>query len=208
MNDLRGLKADGFTESTYKFEKSTFRNEEKIKRIREVIKLYFHKTKTINSDNSSYGLKHIVEKHLDFHVSNGELIYSMHLEDFIIDRKNIHCNFNIGKDGIRLLKKSNDLIDTLRKPYFYDHGMGKRSFLKYKYIFNSLIDCRFKGDIKSKKNAYTIIGLKLGEDIDVIYTWLNIFNSDDMEIPEDKLKQLIELFSLKENEIMTPKVEE
>lgn len=208
MNDLRGLKDEGFTESTSDFKESTFRNTEKINKIREVIKLYFHKTKSINKDNSSYGLKHILENHFDFYVSNGELIYAMYLEDYTIERKNVNCHFNIGKDGIRLLKKSNDIMDTLRKPYFYDHSKGKKTYLKYKYTFNSLIDCRFKGDTKSKVNAYTLIGLKLGEEMDIVYKWLNIFNSDSMEIPEAKLIQLTHLFDLKENEVMTLQGEE
>lgn len=204
MNNLQGLKEEGFTESLASFDESIFDNNENISVIRDVIKHYFHKIKTINTDNSSYGLKHIVEKHLDLDVTSGELIYAMHLEDYTIDRKNIHCHFNVGKDGIRLLKKANEIMDTLMVPLFYDHTKGRKTFLKYKYTFNSLIDCRFRRDAVSKKYAYTIIALELGQDIDTIYQWFNIFNSDSAVIPEDVLNHLCEIFDLEGDEMMNP----
>lgn len=209
INNLRGLQAEGFTESTEDFEENIFKKAGNIEQIRAVIKTYFRKMDSINFDNSSYGLKHIVEKDLGFYVTNGELIYAMALENFTIEKGSVNCFFNVSKVGIKLLKNANEISETLKIPAFYndkDYLTRKKSFLKYKYTFNSLIDCRFAKNIKLKRYVYSTIALELREDADTVMGWMNIFNSDDSVIPEAKLKQLSEIFNLKGDEMYNPKV--
>lgn len=51
--------------------------------IRNLIRDHLGKQKTINTQTSSYGLKHIIEnKILEGYISNGELIASMILEGY------------------------------------------------------------------------------------------------------------------------------
>lgn len=209
INNLRGLQAEGFTESTEDFDDKIFKKAGNIEQIRAIIKTYFRKTESINYDNSSYGLKHIVEKDLGIYVTNGELIYAMSLEDFTIEKGSVNCFFNVSKAGIRLLKNASEISETLKVPAFYtdkDYLTRKKSFLKYKYTFNSLIDCRFAKSIKLKRYVYTTIALELREDTETVIGWMNIFNSDDTVIPEDKLKLLSEIFNLKGEEMYNPKV--
>ncbi|MDA3852630.1 MAG: hypothetical protein PF444_00075 [Bacteroidales bacterium] len=208
-NDLRGLKAEGFTEETTAFDAKIFNKAESIDKIRKVIKTYLRKTDTTNYDNSSYGLKHIIEKHIGFYVSNGEVIYAMHLEGFKIEKGSINCLFNVSKAGIRLLKNSNEIKDTLKIPAFYnadDYLTRKKTFLKYKYTFNSLIDCRFANNVKLKRYVYTTIAIELGQDVDSVIKWINIFNSEKTEIPEIVLSKLCKIFNLKEGEMLNPKM--
>ncbi len=207
-NNLIGLESSGFTESTAEFDENIFSDAEKINKIRSVIKIYFTKAEETNYDSSSYGLKHILEKHLGFYVSNGELIYAMHLEDFKIERGKVNCFFNVGRTGIRLLKNSEEIKETLQIPAFYnanDYLKRKKTFLKYKYIFNALIDCRFGKKEKLKRYAYIIIALELGEDTDSVKKWMNIYSSEETVIPENILEKLTKIFNLKENEIFIPK---
>lgn len=208
-NDLTGLKAEGFTEETTAFDEKNFNKTESIDVLRAVIRTYLRKTDSTNYDNSSYGLKHIFEKHVGFYVSNGELIYAMHLEGFKIEKENINCFFNVSKAGVRLLKNANVIKETLQLPVFYnanDYLTRKKTFLKYKYTFNSLIDCRFSKNVKLKRYVYTIIALELGVESETVIKWINIFNSEKVEIPEEVLSKLSKLFNLKDNEMLNPKI--
>ena len=101
-NNLTGLNGFGFKNSTTKFEASVFENNKTIEQLRPVIKKHFSPAKTVYKGSSSYGLKHIAERHLDNYVSNGEFIYAMHMEGYNIERDDPNCYFNIKRGDIRV----------------------------------------------------------------------------------------------------------
>ncbi len=73
--------------------------KDKIKAIREFIRENFTKRQTINRAVGSYRLKHIVERCLGYHVSNGELITAMLKEGYSIQPYrygSLNCWFNVG----------------------------------------------------------------------------------------------------------------
>lgn len=68
------------------------------------------KSKRINSNHSSYGLKHTVERHLGAYTSNGELIAAMllcgfkHRRNYFPSGKLMpNCSFNLSKNGYKFL---------------------------------------------------------------------------------------------------------
>lgn len=75
--------------------------------IANYLKNNIRKIKTINTRNSSYGLKHIIEnvlgKEVDHYVSNGELILSALLAGFKMDNSRINPYFNMSKKDINRL---------------------------------------------------------------------------------------------------------
>lgn len=100
-NDLlRGLTPVGYKFGV-KFDEDAF-NPERIDKIRNIIRMSIIPRKTINKNtSSSYNLKHIMERsiyaeHQDIgYIGNGELIYSMILEGYEVERKENDVYFNI-----------------------------------------------------------------------------------------------------------------
>ena len=97
----KNLFKDGFAEKGEPIEIGSLED------IRDFIKNNLSQQKTINTQTSSYGLKHIIENKLQRkYVSNGELIASMILEgyEYKIDKKNhLNAYFNLSKETIKRL---------------------------------------------------------------------------------------------------------
>ncbi|MBJ2174182.1 hypothetical protein JBL43_08030 [Aureibaculum sp. A20] len=104
-NDLRGLDLNGFSNPTTEFNPSIFNDREKIDLIRIMIRMNFTKTKGFYRFATSYGLKHHIERRFGDYVSNGELIYAMHLEGFKIKRLNINGLFNLSATSLKQFLK-------------------------------------------------------------------------------------------------------
>lgn len=144
-NDLSGLNKNGFQNYTDKFDITVFKDNKTINLLRPIIKKYFSEAKNIYRNASSYGLKHTLEAHIGTYVSNGELIYAMHLEGFKISRDTI-CFFNIKGSDIRVLNRSNKVMRILSTPMNYeiDHYLKyRKKFIKYKYHFKAIIHSGF-----------------------------------------------------------------
>jgi hypothetical protein len=59
------------------------------------------KIKTINYRHSSYGLKHIAEKHLGTYISNGEIIAAMILSGFTYKcERGPNAHFNVSEKSV------------------------------------------------------------------------------------------------------------
>lgn len=101
-NLLDGLTLNGFEETVKGFDKTAF-DENRIELIRHFIPSRFSKIFSFNTRNSSYGLKHIVERSIGNYISNGELIYAMYLEGYSIKRTGINCYFNLSAKSLKSL---------------------------------------------------------------------------------------------------------
>lgn len=77
----------------------------RINKIRLFIRDNLKKTKTINRRDSSYGIKHKVERNTDLYITNGELIAAMILEGYRFKRDwtKINCNFNVSTSSLKKL---------------------------------------------------------------------------------------------------------
>lgn len=200
-NNLKGLDRSGFRDGTMKFDPSVFENLDKIEKIRTEIRKYFTKTTRKNPKNTSYGLKHIMERHIGEYVSNGEFIYSMHLEGFKIFKENINCGFNVSKTGINLLANANKIKEILGTPLDYEYSVylkKKELYLKYKYHLKLFIDTTFWNK-QIKPFVPAIIGKEIDVSAETIEFWINLLKSEEAEIPSDKLKLISNL--LNQNDI-------
>ena len=70
-------------------------DDTKLGHIINFIKLNFHKTKYISKKQTSYALKHLVERDIGVKISNGELIASMIRCGYKHKRDGINCFFNV-----------------------------------------------------------------------------------------------------------------
>jgi len=73
--------------------------KDKIKLIRLFIRTKLTKRTQINYSIGSYGLKHLIERHLGFSISNGELIISMIQESYTaqpFEYGSPNARFNVG----------------------------------------------------------------------------------------------------------------
>lgn len=92
------LTKNGFSHSDKK-EDQIDKNE--LEHIICFIELWFDKTKSINKKQSSYGLKHLVERNIENYVSNGELIASMIICDYKYKVDGINCYFNVNTNNVK-----------------------------------------------------------------------------------------------------------
>ena len=104
MKKLPKLTQSGFDVklSNYRKDEETF-DENKMAKIKWFINVYLDKQKQINTDNSSYGLKHILEDHLGFYVSNGECIKAFIDCGFNVRPHGINAYFNVSKKDVKLV---------------------------------------------------------------------------------------------------------
>lgn len=112
---LQGLGYLGYTGC--EFDPKSFK-QERIDKIREIIRWFLTKTKNINYKSStSYGLKHEIEDccyakghPLNEYVSNGECIYAMILEGFDVQRPDgsMNCYFNLSLKSENLLRENTE----------------------------------------------------------------------------------------------------
>lgn len=115
-DELRGLTVSGF-KGNNPFEYRGF-NELELKAARDVVTCFFTKVQSINTNYSSYGLKHLVERYLSKftrmeinYVSNGALILAMYDAGFRLKRLedgSPNCYFNVSQKSI---KKLEDLLN-------------------------------------------------------------------------------------------------
>lgn len=202
-NDLRGLNSNGFQNSD-KYFIDEFKNHKKIELLRIEIRKYFVKTNTANKFHSSYGLKHILEKHIGEYVSNGELIYAMHLEGFKIYRENINCLFNVRETSIRQLGISKAILSHLKTPLdrkITDYFKNIKHPYEYKYYFDFLIKLKCTNKSFSKLDVLSIIAKEISETTETLKSWINILATDEKEIPIDKLEMLSRIFNILPDEL-------
>ncbi len=102
---IDNLAINGFIEN-HKFNEKELLASGIVALIRPFIRNNFQKIQSINKAHSSYGLKHLLEKHTAKNIANGELIYAMHLEGFQVYRPpfDINCHFNISEKSVTALK--------------------------------------------------------------------------------------------------------
>ncbi len=198
-NNLRGLNKAGFQDFTEDFDSSIFENNETIELLRPEIKKYFTKIKTANRNHSSYGLKHIAERHIGTYVSNGEFIYAMHLEGYKIFHENINCTFNLSEPGIRHMINAKSILETLSTPLnreITDYLKYNNRPLRYKYHLKFLIDTKFWNDSKLKSDVISVISKEINETPEIVKSWIKMLTIDKKEIPLDKLKILSKIFNV------------
>lgn len=198
-NDLRGLNKAGFQNFTEDFDSSIFENNETIELLRPEIKKYFAKIKTANKNHSSYGLKHIAERHIGTYVSNGELIYAMHLEGYKIFHQNINCSFNVSELGIRHMSNAKSILKTLKTPLnreITDYLKFNNRPLRYKYHLKFLIDSKFRIDSRLKSVVTSIISKEINETPETVKSWIKMLTIDKEEISFDKLDMLSKIFNV------------
>lgn len=205
-NDLRGLDLNGFMNSTENFDSSVFANNQTIELLRPEIKKYFSKTNSNNRNYNSYGIKHIAEKHLGTYVSNGELIYAMHLEGYQIFRKNINCTFNVSEPSVRYMRNAKSILKTLTSSMpseIIDYLNLKKRPSKYKYHLRLLINLNFGNNFIRKKDVIAIISKEINVTPQTFQSWIQILATDSNEIPLDKLKLLSEIFNQPINKLIS-----
>ena len=74
-------------------------DKNKLEHIISYIELWFDKTINISKKQSSYGLKHLVERNIDTYVSNGELVASMIICGYKYKADGINCYFNVNTNN-------------------------------------------------------------------------------------------------------------
>lgn len=204
-NDLKGLNLGGFQNSGGGFDVSIFENRETVELLRPEIKKYFAKIKSVNRNHSSYGLKHIVERHLGTYVSNGELIYAMHLEGYKIFRETINCSFNVSESSIRHLTNANSILTILSTPLnreITDYLRYKKRPLRHKYHFKFLIESKFGSESRLKSDVVAVISKEINETPATIKYWINMLTLDKQIIPQNKLKLLSNIFNIPEEKLI------
>lgn len=110
MNNIKYLDMWGLQGKT-EFDPAIFEND-RIEVIRSIIKANYVPIKSIMRHRSSYGLKHDVEKRQEAvaignYVSNGELIYAMHLEGYQLVSTydgSPNAYFNVSYKSVRELR--------------------------------------------------------------------------------------------------------
>jgi len=75
-------------------------DKDKLEHIIRFIKLWFNQTKSINKNQSSYGLKHLIERKIGTYVSNGDLIASMITCGYKHKRDKNNCYFNVNTNNV------------------------------------------------------------------------------------------------------------
>jgi len=199
-NDLRSLDLSGFQDNITEFDSNIFSDNQTLNLVRSIIRKYLTKSNSVYKYTSSYGLKHIIERHIGTYVSNGELIYAMHLEGFNIIRDgSINCFFNIKKGEIKLLAESKEVLETLSKSLNYDifyYLKYYKRFLKYKYHFKYLIHHNFCIGNRLNRYVIKIIAKEIHEDTKVIQYWFELSINDKEIIPNEKMKLLESLFKM------------
>jgi len=198
-NDLSGLNSSGFQNSNGKFNSEIFKDNKTIELLRPEIRKYFRETKTIYRHSSSYGIKHVAEDHIGTYVSNGELIYAMHLEGYKIKRDTINCCFNISGSDLRLLRNSNKILEILSQQTnreIFEYLRFRKQFLKYKYHFKFLLYLKFSDNTQLRNDVVKVISKEMNESIVNIKYWFDILKGQDSTIPKEKMEQLERLFNL------------
>lgn len=203
-NDLKGLDSSGFQNFVTEFNSDIFKENKTIDLLRPAIRKYLTKTKAIYRGSSSYGIKHMAERHLGTYVSNGELIYAMHLEGFKIVRDGINCYFNVSQSDLRLLRNVKPILETLSVPLnreIFDYLKYKKSYLKFKYHAKFLIETKFWSKSDLKRDVLKVIAKEVNETLAVVRYWTNMLQDDETIIPKEKMDLLETIFNLPPNKL-------
>ncbi|WP_254561810.1 hypothetical protein [Dyadobacter diqingensis] len=104
--DINGFESGGHYEPKNDFQVN------RINAARKVIAQSYVKMKTIQKDNSSYGLKHDMEKVIGEYMTNGEFIVAMIGEGFVFKRDRINCYFNVTATSVKQLRKTNEQLQN------------------------------------------------------------------------------------------------
>lgn len=88
---------DGLTQNGFDFssQDDNHIDLDKLDHIVEYIEMWFDKTKTIRKRQSSYGLKHLIERNTGTYISNGDLIAAMIICGYRYQKDGINCYFNV-----------------------------------------------------------------------------------------------------------------
>jgi len=205
VNDLSGLTKKGFESNIKQFDPAIFESCKVIDLICPVINKYFIKTKTICTASSSYGIKHMVQKYLGQYVSNGELIYAMNKEGYLIKRNDINCYFNIKETDLKCFTKSREILDKLSMTVENDirwYVKNIKDYQKYKYNFRCIIDTYFSQSPLLKRYVVPVISKEIGEDVSTVKYWFDLRNNVNIEIPVDKFDHLKKIFGFSNNDFM------
>lgn len=199
-NQLGGLNLNGFSSNPETFDKAPFVNNKIVTQIRPILAQYFQKTKTFYTGISSYGLKHIVERHIGLYVTNGELIYAMAMEGFEFKPNRINCYFNIKGSEVKQFNKLNQILLLLKTP-LPDHPSVEKlkdKFSHLKYPFKYIIEYKyqtFKNDF-NRKDILNIISNTIGEDYYTVKYLFEMTKGNDDNVSSEKIKKVNELFGL------------
>lgn len=113
-DNLNGLHHDGFTNNDL-FDASVF-DQKRIDAIREIVRTHLLPLKAISHYETaySYTLKHTIERYvyvtgnkiLGNYITNGECIYAMHQEGYLIEKeaRGKNAYFNVSKKSVEVLK--------------------------------------------------------------------------------------------------------
>lgn len=204
VNDLTGLRRNGFQNGNEEFDPSVFADSKVIDTLRFEIRKYFSKTKTFYRNSSSYGLKHIAEDHIGTYVSNGEFIYAMHLEGFRISRETINCYFNISKQDVDSVRNSKTILAKLSKPLGFEINWilsVRKKYQKFKYHLKCIVDINFSSDLHLKRNVINVISREINVDRKIVRSWFDTIKDDDFKIPDDKMAILERIFNLPQDKL-------
>lgn len=203
-NDLRGLTLNGFENEYKRFDNEIFKENETILHLRKLISKYLTKTEKPNMKINSYGMKHTVERIIDRYVSNGELIYAMHLEGFKIKRYGINCCFNLKAEDYKLLNDKDNIIQLLAEhidPQVFTNQLYNKEYDKFKYHFNLIIRKKFRSKVTVNNQVVKLIAKEMNEANYNILYWFEILKGQDATIPLEKMKQLEKLFNMSQNSL-------
>ncbi len=204
-NDLTGLTGFGFQNTDKKFDEKIFADNKTVNLLKPIIEKYFKPTQSVYKGSSSYGLKHVAERHLNNYVANGELIYAMHLAGYKIIRDDPNCFFNINRIDLKYFSNAKNVLDKLQEPIkreIVDYLRFNQSFLKYKYHFNFFIHNKFSNNNSIKRNdIINIISKEINENPKIINHWFNLLKEIETIIPDDKLHLLSKLFNVSEDNL-------
>jgi len=204
VNDLTGLRKNGFQNYNEAFDPSIFDDSKVIDTLRFEIRKYFSKTKNFCRNSSSYGLKHIAEDHIGTYVSNGEFIYAMHLEGFRISRDTINCYFNISKQDVDSVENSKTILAKLSNPLGFEINWilsVRKKYQKFKYHLKCIVDINFSSDLHLKRNVINVISREINVDRIIVRSWFDTLKDDELKIPEDKMAMLEKIFNLPQDNL-------
>lgn len=204
-NNLCGLDRSGFQNFDKEFNSDIFKENKTIDLLRPAIRKYFTKTKAIYRGSSSYGIKHVAEKYLGTYISNGELIYAMHLEGYKIARDGINCYFNISQSDNRLLRNAKPILETLSAPLnrdVFDYLKYEKKFLKFKYHIKFIIEHKYWNEFTLKRDVLKVIAKEINAPLPDVRYWTNMLRDDDSTIPEGKINLLEKIFNLSPNKLL------
>jgi hypothetical protein len=99
----------------FKLEQNRFDNYDNIEKIAKFLLIAFEKTKNINYNHSSYGIKHMIEEEFDY-MRNSEFILAAIMAGFKYNPEKDTCNpsFNMKESDINYFHQRRNRIHETR----------------------------------------------------------------------------------------------